>query len=75
MKTPKTLAGSIAVLLLALVILGLGVSPVSASAVSWPSGTSTAVHGHGNRAPFCLQQYPAVRDDRIVHHAASESGS
>ena len=27
------------------------------------------------RAPFCLQQYPAVRDDRIVHHAASESGS
>jgi hypothetical protein len=46
MKSPKTLAGSIAVLLFALVILGFGISPVSASAGSWPSGNSTAIHGH-----------------------------
>ena len=54
MKTPKTLAGSIAVLLIALVILGFGISPVSASAVSWPSGNSTAVHGHGTGHHFAF---------------------
>ena len=47
MKAPQTLAGSIAVLLFALVILGFGISPVSASAVSSPSGNVTAMHGHG----------------------------
>ncbi|MGA2161498.1 MAG: hypothetical protein ABSG28_04765 [Methanoregula sp.] len=46
MKSPQNLAGSIAVLLFALVILGFGISPVSAAAGTWPSGNSTAMHGH-----------------------------
>ena len=60
MKSPKTLAGSIAVPLFALVILGFGISPVSASAGSWPSGNSTAMHGHwGGQhfTPNSTQQY------------------
>ncbi|MGA2698529.1 MAG: hypothetical protein ABSE74_02705 [Methanoregula sp.] len=60
MKSPKTLAGSIAVLLFALVILGFGISPVSASAGSAPSGTSTAMHGQwgGHHfTPNSTQQY------------------
>jgi hypothetical protein len=60
MKSPKTLAGSIAVLLFALVILGFGISPVSASAGSAPSGTSNAMHGQwgGHHfAPNSTQQY------------------
>jgi DNA-binding transcriptional MerR regulator len=60
MKSPKTLAGSIAVLLFALVILGFGISPVSASAGLWPSGNSTSIHGHwGGQhfAPNSTRQY------------------
>jgi predicted metal-dependent phosphotriesterase family hydrolase len=60
MKSPKTLAGSIAVLLFALVILGFGISPVSASAGSSPSGNSTAMHGHWDGqhfTPNSTQQY------------------
>src|SRR5208337_3080584 len=37
-----------------LVILGFGISPASASAVSWTSGTSTAVHGHGTGHHFAF---------------------
>ena len=60
MKAPQTLAGSIAVLLFALVILGFGISPVSASAVSSPSGNVTAMHGNGaghHFAPNSTRQY------------------
>jgi len=47
MKSPQTLAGSIAVLLFALVVLGIGIGPVSASPGSWGSGNMTVLHSHG----------------------------
>ncbi|HVP97057.1 hypothetical protein [Methanoregula sp.] len=51
MKSPQTLAGSIAVLLFALVVLGIGIGPVSASPGSWASGNMTALHSHGTGQP------------------------
>ena len=47
MKPPQTRAGSIAVLLFALVILGIGIGPASAAPGPWFSGNITALHGHG----------------------------
>jgi pyridoxine 5'-phosphate synthase PdxJ len=47
MKTPQTLAGGIAVVLFALVILGFGIGPVSASPTSWATGNMTSMHNHG----------------------------
>ncbi len=52
MRAPQILTGSIALLLFALVILGFGIGPVSASAVQGQYGNSTAVHGHGGGHHF-----------------------
>jgi DNA-binding transcriptional MerR regulator len=52
MKTPKTLAGSIALLLIALAILGFGISPVSASAFQWQNSNSTTMHGQEHHFAF-----------------------
>jgi DNA-binding transcriptional MerR regulator len=54
MKTPKTLAGSIALLLIALAILGFGISPVSASAFQWQNSNSTTMYGHGTGHHFAF---------------------
>lgn len=48
MKTPKSAAGGIAVILFVLAVLGFGISPVSATTGASPSGNSTTLHGHGS---------------------------
>jgi len=52
MKTLKSAAGSLAVLLLALAVFGLCISPVSAAAGASTLGNSTTLHGHGSGQHF-----------------------
>jgi hypothetical protein len=52
MKTVTSMAGSLAVLLLVLAVLGLGISPVNAAAGASSSGSSTALHGQGSGHHF-----------------------
>ena len=51
MKTPPTLAGSLILFLLSLIVLGLVITPAGASPVSRASGNTTALHSHGTGQP------------------------
>jgi len=51
MKTPHTLAGSLVLFLLSLVVLGLVIAPAGASPVSWAEGNATALHSNGTGHP------------------------
>jgi hypothetical protein len=66
MKTPKTLAGSIALLLIALAILGFGICPVSASAFQCQNSNSTTMHGQEHHFAFNSTQRATMTSSFIT---------